>query len=201
MAVPMCNNLMRIRGFWFFCLVAASIGSPAKVRGQLVRQDHAAQVQSAKPQPVPSPVRTPTGKRRVSQEFQITGDQVWVDTSIGVQAGEHIVATATGRLRYADATEENGPEGLARGFKDLLRILPYNGAARGAVLGRVGDAEAAQPFLIGGHCNVVSYTGGQLWLGINQTSTDTAEGTYTVRLEIYAADASFAPVKQVTTMH
>src|SRR5262250_3414686 len=104
----MCNNLMRIMGFWIFCLVAASICNPTKVRGQLVRQDSAAQAQSAKPQPVPSPVQTPTGKRRVSQEFQITGDQVWVDTSIAVQAGEHIVATATGKIRYADAKEENG---------------------------------------------------------------------------------------------
>lgn len=196
----MRNYLMRITPFWIFGFAAASICNPPQLRGQLVREDTAARTQSSEPKPAASPIQKPTGKRRVSQEFQITGDQVWVDTSIAVQAGEHIVATASGKMRYADAKEENGPEGLARGFKDLLRILPYNGAARGAVLGRVGDAATAQPFLIGSHCNVVSYTGGQLSLGINQTSTDTAEGTYKVRVEIYAPDASFAAVKQVTTI-
>ena len=196
----MRNNWMRIVRLWTFCFVAASIYNQPLLCIQLLRQDTPAQAQSGAPKPAPSPVPAPTGKRRVSQEFQITGDQVWVDTSIVVQAGEHIVATANGKLRYADAKEENGPEGLARGFKDLLRILPYNGAARGALLGRVGDAAIAQPFLIGQHCNVVSYTGGQLSLGINQTSEDTGDGTYTVRVEIYAPDASFVAVRQVTTI-
>jgi hypothetical protein len=196
----MCNNLMRILRFWTFCFAAAGICNQPLHGAQLVRQDNQAQAQSSVPKPAPSPMQKPTGKRRVSQEFQITGDQVWLDTGIAVQAGEHIVATASGKLRYADAKEENGPEGLARGFKDLLRILPYNGAARGALLGRVGDAATAQPFLIGAHCNVVSYTGGQLSLGINQTSTDTGDGTYTVRVEIYAPDTSFVPVRQVRTM-
>jgi hypothetical protein len=196
----MRNDLMRILKFWTFCFAAAGICSEPLLGAQLVRQDPPAQAQSSAPKPAPSPVQMPTGKRRVSQEFQITGDQVWVDTGIAVQAGEHVVATASGKLRYADANEENGPEGLARGFKDLLRILPYNGAARGALLGRFGDPATAQPFLLGGHCNVVSYTGGQLSLGINQTSTDTGDGTYTVRVEIYAPDASFVPVRQVTTM-
>jgi hypothetical protein len=103
-------------------------------------------------------------------------------------------------VRYADAKDDSGPEGMARGFKDLLRMLPFNGAARGAVLGRVGDVATAQPFLIGAHCDVVSYAGGLLSIGINQMSTDTADGTYTVRVEVYAPDTGFVAVRQVNSM-
>jgi hypothetical protein len=173
---------------------------PARLSGQLVRQDHLTPAQQAAPQPPASTTPTPTGKRRISQEFQLTGNQLWMETAITVQPGEHIVATATGKVRYADAKDESGPEGMARGFKDLLRILPFNGAARGALLGRVGDAATAQPFLIGAHCDVVSYAGGLLSIGINQMSTDTADGTYTVRVEIFAPDTGFLAVRQVNSM-
>jgi hypothetical protein len=90
-----------------------------------------------------------------------------------VQPGEHIVVTATGKLRYTDAKEDNGPDGIARGFKDLLRILPFNGAGRGALIGRVGDAEIAQPFLLGAHRDLVAPVAGRLAIGINQASDDT----------------------------
>ena len=160
---------------------------------QLVREDNGAQAQQATSQ-------APAGKRRVSQEFQLTGDQLWVDTGITVQPGEHVVATATGKMHYADTQDDATPAGMTRGFKDLIRILPYNAAGRGAVIGRVGDAGSAQPFLIGEHCNVISYSGGTLSLGLNQMSIDTGDGTYKVRVEIYAPDSSFVALKQVDSM-
>lgn len=131
------------------------------------------------------------GKVRVSQEVQLTGDQLWSDTGIDLRPGEHIVVHATGKLRYADAKEDNGPDGSARGFKDLLRILPFNGAGRGALIGRVGDPDIAQPFLLGADKDVVARTGGRFFLGINETSDDQGDGTYTVRIEVHAPDASF----------
>ena len=142
------------------------------------------------------------GKQRTSQEVQITGDQLWSDTGIDVQPGEHIVVTATGKLRYADAKEDNGPDGIPRGFKDLLRILPFNGAGRGALIGRVGDAEIAQPFLLGADRNVVAPVAGRLAVGINQASDDTGEGTYKVHVAIHAHDpgAAYHPARQVKTI-
>jgi LssY C-terminus len=129
------------------------------------------------------------GKRRLSQEVQITGDQTWLDTGIDVQPGEHVVASASGKMRYADAKEDNGPDGIPRGFKDLIRILPLNSAGRGALIGRIGDADAAQPFLLGAKRDVVAPIGGRLWIGINQGSDDSGEGTYRVRIEVYAPAA------------
>src|SRR5258708_9021723 len=147
------KNSRRLLSLWW---AAAGLWSspPGRIRGHLVRQDS--------PPPSQSPAtskQTPSGKRRTSQEVQITGDQSWSDTGIDVQPGEHVVVTATGKLRYTDAKEDNGPDGIARGFKDLLWILPFNGAGRGALIGRVGDAEIAQPFLLSAHRDLVAPVG------------------------------------------
>ena len=192
----MHKNSMKTNVLLTACVIAVGI-FPARLCAQLVRQDAAPQ---AAAQQAPASAQTPAGKRRLSQEVQLTGDQLWTESGISVQPGEHVVATATGKMHYADSQDDAGPEGLARGFKDLIRILPYNAAGRGAVIGRVGDAATAQPFLIGAHCNVISYSGGLLSLGINQMSIDTGDGTYTVRVEIYAPDSGFLAVKQVDSM-
>jgi LssY C-terminus len=181
------------------CSGAAALlaASPRPLGAQLVRKDGSppAQTPAAGKQP-------PLGKRRISQEVQITGDQFWADTGIDVQPGEHIVVTATGKLRYADAKEDNGPDGLPRSFTDLLRILPFNAAGRGALIGRVGEAEIAQPFLLGAGRSVVAPVAGRLAIGINQTGDDTGEGTYTVHIDIHAADsnAAYHPVREVKTI-
>lgn len=179
------------------CSAYMVLACPARVEAQLVRQDTPATSSSQS-----DGKATPSGKRRVSQEVQITGQQSWSDTGIDVQPGEHIVVTATGKLRYADAKEDNGPDGITRGFKDLLRILPFNSAGRGALIGRVGDAEIAQPFLIGAHRDFVTPVAGRLTIGINQADDDVGEGTYTVHVDIHASDpgAAYHPARQVTTI-
>ena len=185
---------------WVASVLSAGI-FPGHLGAQLVRSDSAPQAQSTTASQTAAPAQTPpTGKRRLSQEIQVTGDQLWTETGITVQPGEHVVATATGKMHYADSPTDAGPEGLTRGFKDLIRILPYNAAGRGAVIGRVGDAATAQPFLVGAHCNVISYSGGLLSIGVNQMSVDTGDGTYTVRVEVYPPDSGFLAVKQVDTM-
>src|SRR5271163_1662589 len=167
--------------------------SPCALNSRLVREDfalvaqHSAATDSAQDS---TPASTPSSKLRVSQEVQLTGDSTWVDTGIDVQAGEHIVATATGSLHYADQQTDTTPAGIARGFKDLLRNLPFNEAGRGAVIGRIGDKETSQPFLIGAKRDLVSPLSGRFSIGINQLGSDTGDGTYTVRIEIYPADAN-----------
>jgi hypothetical protein len=177
----MPRPLLKIVRYLFgFCLLVASF--PHGLHAQLVRDSSA---------PPPQQERSPTtqiplGKKRISQEIQLTGEETWVDTSIDLQAGEHVLFIATGTLRYADAKSDNGPDGLARGFKDLIRVLPFNEAGRGALIGRIGDKDTAQPFLIGVHKDVLAPNSGRLSIGINQTTTDTGDGTYAVRIEIYS---------------
>src|SRR3954447_13310632 len=67
--------------------------------------------------------------------IDLTGDQHWVDAGIDVKIGDVLVLTATGSLTYPQS-KPNGPEGLARGWKDLLRSMPVVDSGRGAVVGR-----------------------------------------------------------------
>jgi LssY C-terminus len=179
-----------------FLLVLAGWPNPAPaqpVREAVPAQQTTAQQKDSK---------TPSGKKRLAQEFQLTGDATWVDTGIDVEPGEHVVITASGKLRYSDAKQDNGPDGLARGFRDLLRVLPFNESGRGALIGRIGEQGVAQPFLVGAHCDEVAPTAGRLALGINQASDDAGTGTYVVRVEVYALeDAKTRSVaKQVSSM-
>jgi LssY C-terminus len=136
-----------------------------------------------------SPPDAALSQPRLSQEIQLTGDAVWADSGIDVKPGEHVVASASGSMRYADQQEDTTPAGMARNFKDLLRILPFNSAGRGAVIGRIGDKDTSQPFLIGAKCNVVSPLAGRLWIGINQSSSDPGSGTYAIRVQVYPPEA------------
>jgi LssY C-terminus len=142
--------------------------------------------------------------KRLSKTFTLRGDSDWIDTGIDVAPGEHVVATAKGSMRYSSAKTDNGPDGLTRGFKDLLRILPFNAAGRGALIGRVGDADVAQPFLLGASNDVTVPVGGRLSIAINESKTDTGDGSYTVRIDILAADtdslATFAVARTVTAL-
>lgn len=174
------------KGLFLAGILGLSAMIPALGRAQLVQE--AAPAQQAKPQQNASGAQNPSGKKRISQEVQLTGEESWIDTGIDVQPGEHVVISATGNLRYADAKNENGPEGLGRGFRDLLRVLPFNEAGRGALIGRIGDKDSSQPFLVGARRDVVAPIAGRLSLGINQTTNDTGTGNYLVRVEVYAPE-------------
>ena len=155
-------------------------------------------------QPVTAAAPAAGPEKRISKNFTLKGDSDWIDTGIDVASGEHVVATAKGTMRYANSKEDNGPDGLPRGFKDLLRILPFNAAGRGALIGRVGDADVAQPFLLGASHDVAIPVGGRLSITINQSKSDTGDGFYNVRIEIIAADknssATFNVAKSVTAL-
>src|SRR5258708_9045182 len=127
--------------FSLLALVATGIAA-APLRAQLVREDKPSQAPQGKgiaQKPEAAAEQAPPGKRRISQEIQLIGEQFWSDTGIAVQPGEHIVVAASGKMRYADAKEDTGPEAIPRGIKDLLRILPFNGARPRAPLGTVAD--------------------------------------------------------------
>jgi len=122
-----------------------------------------------------------------TKNFTLDGGKVWTDTGIALEPGQRLVLTAEGSLRYSDAKTDNGPEGLTRGFKDLIRILPDNDAGRGAVIGKIGDPDIAQPFVIGPKKEVVAPISGKLNIGINQAESDTGTGSYKVKVEVYAS--------------
>jgi len=150
-------------------------------------------VQPATQQPSsPAPSTSSSEKAITTRTITLEGSKVWVDTGVTLAPGQRVAFHSEGKLRYSDAKNENGPEGLARGFRDLIRILPYNDAGRGAVIGRIGDADFAQPFLIGAEKEVTAPVAGKLSIGINQSSNDTGDGSYTVKIELHAPDKTLS---------
>src|ERR1700674_3274183 len=118
-----------------------------------------------------------------SKELDVTGNQPWTDTGVDLQPGQTITITATGNLQYMDGSSP-GPQGTARSWRDLIRAMPVNSAGRGALIGRWGSDEAAQPFLIGPSLQLPVRVVGRLFLGINGPSGDTANGSFHVKIEI-----------------
>lgn len=123
-----------------------------------------------------------------SYEFTLK-DSGWLDTGIVLAAGEKAAFTATGKFSLADG-RVSGPDGLARGWKDLLRQFPLNSANVGALVGRVSDMGASVPFLMGAKGDVVVPTQGRLFLRVNVSTDLTATGSYTVKITFEAPQAS-----------
>jgi hypothetical protein len=124
-----------------------------------------------------------------SAEIDIPGSQHWVDSGVEVRAGDSIRITITGNLQYT-GSQQNGPEGLPRGFKDLLRQFPVNSMGRGTAIARIGDADSAIPFVVGASKELHANANGHLFIGINQTGNDSADGSYHAKVEILARSAT-----------
>jgi LssY C-terminus len=117
-----------------------------------------------------------------TKDFDFSGSQKWLDTGLDVKAGDSLAITATGTLQYP-SYKQSGPEGLSRGWRDLMRIFPLSNSNHGALIGRIG-AEPAQPFLIGPKHESRAFTSGRLFLGLNQTDSEHPDGTLHVHVEI-----------------
>lgn len=108
----------------------------------------------------------------------------WLDTGLDVQPGDLLLFESSGELKYSDATQPNGPDGLPRGWRDLIRTFPVNDAGRGAVVGRINQNEASRPFLIGSRKESRMVISGRLFLGVNQDGGSRAEGIYQVQVTV-----------------
>ena len=113
-----------------------------------------------------------------SAQPQTQGDSKnWTDTSVDVRPGDSIAITATGTLSLAQG-KTCGPDGAARGFRDLIKAYPVNSAGLGALIGRIGSSDAAQPFLVGASKQIQVLRAGRLFLSINQVSNDSFDGSF-----------------------
>ena len=62
--------------------------------------------------------------RKNSYSFTIEGGD-WTDTGVEVTPADQLNFTATGDLTLADGRQAP-PDGLTRGWKDLIRVYPLN---------------------------------------------------------------------------
>lgn len=174
-------------GFWQNLVSVLLIAFLASLHAQAQVRPRGPNVSRPKTQalwqsPVPAPPQHSTARKTLF-ELDVPGNRQWTDSGIDLEADDRLLFTATGTLQYA-LGKENGPEGLPRGWKDLLRLLPMNDLGRGALIGRVGSSEAAEPFSIGSRREFQVVQGVRLFLGINQPSNEQAEGSFHVRVEI-----------------
>jgi hypothetical protein len=116
-----------------------------------------------------------------TKQVTVSGDGEWADTGVSLQPGDTVTMEATGTLTY-DTGKESGPEGMQRGFRDLLRVLPSNDAGRGALLGRIGSSPAARSFLVGARREMKVPIAGNLFLSVNQGSNDQPSGSFSVTI-------------------
>jgi hypothetical protein len=125
--------------------------------------------------------------RKGSYSFKIdSGD--WNDTGLEVAPGDHLNFTATGNLALTDGRSAP-PDGLTRGWKDLIRQYPLNSANSGALIGRIGNEAAAVPFLIGATKDMDVSATGHLYLRLNLTSDLTGTGNLDVKMKLSAQTA------------
>jgi len=131
-----------------------------------------------------------TSGHKGSYEFTIK-DGDWLDTGVVVAAGEQASFSATGSMSLGDGRVVD-PDGAERGWKDLLRQFPLNDAKTGALVGRVSDAGASVPFLIGTKRELTVAASGRLFLRVNLSSDLTATGSYKVKVKFAAGPKTVA---------
>jgi hypothetical protein len=88
-------------------------------------------------------------------ELDVPATTVWLDTKIDLFAGAQIQFTATGTAAYSSTDSNGQPKvqsfgagGLARGWRDLVHQYPVANSGHGALIGRIGSGDGAQPFAV-----------------------------------------------------
>jgi LssY C-terminus len=136
-----------------------------------------------------------------SFNIEVSSSKEWVDTNIDVRGGAKLRFTATGQITYpADQSFEGrtrtagtfGPDGLSRGFADLVHQYAVGNAGHGALIGRIGSDSYSQAFLVGASKQYDAPVAGRLFLGINQSQKDAtaATGSFEVKVEILDAGSA-----------
>jgi hypothetical protein len=130
-----------------------------------------------------------------SYEIDVAGTKESVDTNVDVRGGAKLRFTATGQITYPPDTSYKGksrtlgtfgPEGLPRGWADLIHQYPVKDAGHGALIGRIGSEAYAQAFFVGASKEYDVPVAGRLFLGINQgmSEASTADGSFHVKIEV-----------------
>jgi hypothetical protein len=131
-----------------------------------------------------------------SSKITVGAAQQWVDTNIDLRVGEKVRFSASGEITYQQQGKSSerkfGPDGLPRGFSDVLHQYAVADGGHGALIARLGPADAGQPFLIGASKEFVAPVAGRLFLGINQSQKDMAgaQGSFQVTMQVLDAGSN-----------
>jgi hypothetical protein len=141
-----------------------------------------------------------------NKTLNIAAEAKWVDTGLKLARGDKYSIEASGEivLRGSKGEEQPAkPGGLARGFRDLLKALPLNTAGRGALIGRIGDRETSQAFMVGAGRDRETALGGNLFLSVNLSGNEKGAGSFVVKIKVTRAPvelsrAAAGPIVELT---
>src|SRR5580698_5130704 len=124
-------------------------------------------------------------------QLDIDAAKQWVDTKIDLRTGEKLKITATGTITYPPDKKHPdgktfGPNGLSRGFEDLIHEYAVTSGGHGELIGRLGSDDGAQAFAVGDSLEYEAPIAGRLYLGLNQSMKDAAgaKGNFQVKIEV-----------------
>jgi LssY C-terminus len=120
-----------------------------------------------------------------SYAIEMSGAKQWMDTGIELRASEKLHITAEGTITYANGNQF-GPQGIPRGYADLITQYAVPDGGHGELIGRLGSGAASPAFAIGTNVTYTASVPGKLFLGLNQSMRDAAgaEGLFQVKIEI-----------------
>ena len=125
-------------------------------------------------------------------EFDVAASKQWIDTGLDLRTAEKLHVTATGSITYPAGNSSKskphtfGPDGLTRGWADLIHQYAVSDGGHGALIGRLGTGDAAQAFLLGSDKQYEAPVAGHLFIGINQSNNDAsnAQGNFHVTIVV-----------------
>jgi hypothetical protein len=120
--------------------------------------------------------------------IEVPGSPKWVDTGIDLQPGDTLKAEASGTITRNG--KPNGPEGSSRGWTDMIKAYPVADGNPGALIGKIGTSVAARAFLIGEKRESPSPIAGRLFLSVNFSNMDAADGAFKVKISRKAGKAT-----------
>jgi hypothetical protein len=124
-------------------------------------------------------------------QLDVSAKDAWVDTGLDLRPGDVLTISAGGTLkvRNGKTTSSVTAAGANRGFRDLIKAYPVNEAGQGALIGRVGSSDTANPFLVGASKSWTSPRAGRLFLGINKSGNDAPDGVFHVKIDFASRGA------------
>lgn len=145
---------------------------------------------------------TLSAQERVLKEVEVSASADWLDTGVDLAQGDVVRVEAKGEVKFPDANQPCGPDGLPRGWRDLVRIMQVNDAGRGALVGRINQKEASRPFLIGTKKEQRIVVPGRLFLAVNRDSKSKGEGGFQARIVLVEkgkkAEPYTGPLPEIT---
>ncbi len=175
-------------------LTAISCSGQSAITASSGTSSAPARTSTAAVEPIPldphAPVAQSAIPRKTKYDLNVTPGG-WQATAVQLLPGDQVDFRASGAMTIDDGRDSK-PAGAVRQWKDLLRIFPLTSAGCGALIGRIGSQDAALPFLIGAADTLTAPAAGELYLRANLSPDLTAEGSYSVRVELHSAPASSA---------